>query len=45
MKPSLITLLIDDDRDDQEIFSLVMREIYDKAECVLALTEFTLLKK
>jgi len=36
MKPSLITLLIDDDRDDQEIFSLVMREIYDKAECVFA---------
>lgn len=36
MKPSLITFLIDDDRDDQEIFAHVMKEVNDKAECVFA---------
>ena len=36
MKPTLKTFLIDDDTDDQEIFSFVMQEVYNPAQCFFA---------
>ncbi|HEY6978403.1 MAG TPA: response regulator [Chitinophagaceae bacterium] len=45
MKPELITFLIDDDADDQEIFSMVLQEVYDRAKCFFADDGFAALQK
>src|SRR5689334_16627462 len=45
MKPELITFLIDDDLDDQEIFSMVLQEVYERAECFFASDGFAALQK
>jgi CheY-like chemotaxis protein len=36
MKKAITTFLIDDDNDDQEIFSFVIKEVSHGAECVFA---------
>lgn len=34
MKPNLLCLLIDDDKDDQEIFKLALQDINGQIECI-----------
>jgi CheY-like chemotaxis protein len=36
MQQRLVTLMIDDDQDDQEIFSIALKEISPSAQCVFA---------
>jgi CheY-like chemotaxis protein len=45
MKPELITFLIDDDADDQEIFLMVLKQVYEKAQCFFASDGFAALQK
>lgn len=36
MHPNILTFLIDDDTDDQEVFSLAMEEAYPAVKCIFA---------